>query len=239
MTVADESALDNPMWSALTTRHASLAHGNNLAVRYRPEYSVLGAVLRPDAECAAALARLYAPGETLTAGGSFVPALDAHWEVLHAGGLTQMVCRTPPQPSAPDDHIVQLTLADTRDMLALVELTRPGPFRERTVQLGNYFGIREDGRLVAMTGERMWIGDYREVSAVCTHPDARGRGYARMLMRRVIDGMVCRGETPILHVESRNDGAIALYRSLGFVARGQCVMVQAKRLPDESEGDNR
>jgi ribosomal protein S18 acetylase RimI-like enzyme len=230
MSAQDEAALDNPVWSALATRHAALATGNGLALRYRPEYSVLGAVLRPDTECAAALAPLYAPGETITMGGAVVPELGPEWELLHAGGLAQMVCRSPPPPMEANAAIVPLALADAPEMLALVELTRPGPFRERTVLLGDYYGIREQGRLVAMTGERMWIGDFREVSAVCTHPEVRGRGYARALMRRVIDGMLRRGQTPILHAETVNTRAIRLYERLGFVERARFPLFVAKRV---------
>jgi predicted GNAT family acetyltransferase len=109
-------------------------------------------------------------------------------------------------------------------------LTQPGPFRSRTNELGNYLGIREAGRLVAMAGERMWIGDCREVSAICTHPDARGRGYARALMARVVNRMLRAGQTPLLHVYSTNSRAIDVYRALGFVRRAEFPLVHARRV---------
>jgi predicted GNAT family acetyltransferase len=112
----------------------------------------------------------------------------------------------------------------------LVEVTSPGPFRSRAIELGRFLGIREAGRLVAMAGERMWIGDFREISAVCTHPDARGRGYARALMGRVINRMLRAGETPFLHVRSSNARAIDIYRTLGFVRRAEFPLQYAKRM---------
>ncbi|HRE00734.1 MAG TPA: GNAT family N-acetyltransferase, partial [Ilumatobacteraceae bacterium] len=115
--------------------------------------------------------------------------------------------------------IERLTAADVTEMLALVQLTEPGPFRSGTIELGDYFGIRHGGRLVAMAGERLQTPDYTEVSAVCTHPDVRGRGYASALTRRVAEGIRARGQTPILHVAEHNLAAKAVYERLGFAVR--------------------
>jgi predicted GNAT family acetyltransferase len=104
-------------------------------------------------------------------------------------------------------------------MVALAQLTEPGPFRERTIELGAFFGIFESGRLVAMAGERMHLPHHVEVSAVCTHPDARGRGYARMLITTVIDGIRQRGKIPFLHSFADNYPANRVYESLGFRQR--------------------
>jgi predicted GNAT family acetyltransferase len=119
---------------------------------------------------------------------------------------------------------------DVPEMLALVELTKPGPFRLRTIELGTYIGLRQSGRLVAMAGERLWIDDFREVSAVCTHPDVQGRGYARALIARVVNRMMRAGQTPILHVESANKRAIDLYLALGFVPRTELSLLYARRV---------
>ena len=115
-------------------------------------------------------------------------------------------------------------------MAALVELTHPGPFRARTIELGTYIGIRDRGGLVAMAGERTWIGDFREVSAICTHPDAQRRGYARSLIGRVVNRMLRAGQTPYLHVESGNAVAIDVYRRLGFVRRTEFPALFASRI---------
>jgi predicted GNAT family acetyltransferase len=116
-----------------------------------------------------------------------------------------------------------LTAADAQDMLALAELTRPGPFAARTVELGHFFGIRHDGRLVAMVGERMRVAGWTEVSGVSTHPDVRGRHLAERLVRRIVGGIVARGERPFLHVLATNRPALGLYRRLGFTRRRDFV----------------
>jgi predicted GNAT family acetyltransferase len=109
-------------------------------------------------------------------------------------------------------------------MLALVALTQPGPFGERTVELGEYWGVLEDGRLVAMAGERMEAGTLKEISGVCTHPAFQGRGYARRLMHRLIRLQLARGQTPFLHVMKGNDAARALYARMGFRHHGDIAV---------------
>jgi predicted GNAT family acetyltransferase len=162
--------------------------------------------------------------------GPFVPTLPENWETLYESQITQMIrVDRSPLPEGDVDASI-LGAADVAEMLALVELTKPGPFRPRTIELGTYVGIRERGRLVAMAGERTWVGDCREVSAICTHPDAQGRGYARALMGRVINRMLRAGETPFLNVESRNLRAIDIYLALGFIRRTEYPLLHAKRI---------
>jgi predicted GNAT family acetyltransferase len=116
------------------------------------------------------------------------------------------------------------------EMIALVELTKPGPFGTRTHELGTFLGIKVDGRLVAMTGERMKPGNYTEMTAVCVHPSHRGRGYAQALLGAVGRGIVARGESPFLHVFTSNESAIALYRKQGMKIRRRLhVTVLQKR----------
>lgn len=162
--------------------------------------------------------------------GPYMPKLGRHWQTLHESQVTQMLRagRTPLTEGGPE--AVVLGPDDVADMLALVELTQPGPFRRRTIELGRFIGIRDNGQLVAMAGERSWIGSFREVSGVCTHPDAQGRGYARALIARVVNPMLRSGETPFLHAEASNVRAIALYRGLGFVERARFPLLAAKRL---------
>jgi predicted GNAT family acetyltransferase len=116
-------------------------------------------------------------------------------------------------------EMATLGAADVPEMMALVELTKPGPFGTRTHELGHFLGIRIDGRLAAMTGERMRPGNYTEMTAVCVHPDFRGRGYAQALLAAVSRGIVARGEIPFLHVFSENHSAIALYKCQGMTIR--------------------
>ena len=136
--------------------------------------------------------------------------------------------RSPLQEGEVD--VTTLGSADVPEMQALVELTHPGPFRSRTIELGTYIGIRDRGRLMAMAGERTWIGDFREVSAVCTHPEAQGRGYARMLIGRIVNRMLRAGQTPFLHAEAKNEVAIEVYRRLGFVRRARLPLLYARRI---------
>jgi predicted GNAT family acetyltransferase len=120
----------------------------------------------------------------------------------------------PPQIRPP--QIQPVTDADVGEMLALVELARPGPFLARTIELGDYAGVFDGERLVAMAGERMRLPGFTEISAVCTHPDARGRGLGTALTHYVARAILDRGETPILHVRRDNHDAIRVYQRLGF-----------------------
>ena len=227
--MADDVALDNPVWSCLTTRHAHLAQGDGRALRYPLEYSPLSGLPATAPDNLEALQALVDVGDAVAVAGTHVPEWPANWETLHRIRLVQMIRREAvPLPEGPMEASV-LTAADVGEMLALVELTHPGPFRARTIELGTFVGIRRHGQLLAMAGERMWIGNHREVSAVCTHPDAQGRGLARMLMGRVINQMVRAGQIPFLHVESANERAIAMYRQLGFVRRVEFPLLYAKR----------
>ena len=169
-------------------------------------------------------------GDDMATVARLVPKLPPRWEILYESRVTQMMrSERAPLPEGDVDASI-LGPADVPEMLALVELTKPGPFRPRTIELGTYIGLRLSGRLVAMAGERLWIGDFREVSAVCTHPDVQGRGYARALIHRVINRMLRAGQTPILHVESANKRAIELYASLGFARRSELSLLYAKRV---------
>jgi ribosomal protein S18 acetylase RimI-like enzyme len=222
--------LDNPFWSSLVTRHAHLAQGGALARRYPSAISRIAGL--PDARPAniAALEALVDIGDDMGTAGPFVPRLRGNWETLHESRLVQMVrtdCSLLPED---DVQVSVLGPADVPQMLELVDIAQPGPFRPRTIELGTYLGIRAAGRLVAMAGERLWLGDFHEVSAVCTHPDAQGRGYARALMSRIVNRMLRAGETPFLHVRSTNARAMAIYRALGFVRRLEYPLLYAKRL---------
>jgi predicted GNAT family acetyltransferase len=222
--------LDNPVWSSLTTRHAHLAQGGALARRYPPDISPIAGLPDAGPDNVAALESLVGIGEDAGVAMRPAPVLPPNWEVLQDARITQMVhSERAPLPEG-DVEATPLGEADVAEMLALVELTKPGPFRPRTVELGRYIGIREQGRLLAMAGERMWTGDFREVSAVCTHPDAEGRGHARALIGRVVNRMLRAGETPFLHVMSANARAIDVYLRLGFVRRTELPLLHARRV---------
>ncbi len=209
--------LDNPIWNSLSTLHAHFAEGDELAKRYPSEVTLLAGMGEPTVESYASLAK------TLQQAGAALfldqpPQIPTGWITVHASPLVQMVCEKPnlAQAGFPAE---KLTLADVPEMVALAELTKPGPFGARTRELGEYLGIRKSKRLVAMAGERLHLPGYTEISAVCTHPEFQGHGYARELMSILMRKTIQRGETPILHVRQENVSAIHLYEKLGFRTR--------------------
>ncbi len=218
--------LDDPAKSALTGRQAHLAIVRGGARRYHPAYGVFAAVEDRSEASLADLAALVA-GDGDVAFLQAEPPTDAPGVAVVSQDLgVQMTAeRLTPAPN-PDFKIMPLTDADATEMLALATLTQPGPFFDRTHQLGDFFGVRTGGRLVAMAGERMKPEGHTEVSGVCTHPDHRGHGYAGALSRWVAGRILARGETPFLHAYASNKGAIALYESLGFTLRREVLMTR-------------
>jgi ribosomal protein S18 acetylase RimI-like enzyme len=219
--------LDRPVWSALTTRHAALAEGGDLARRYDPSIVPFAAARDDSGESLAALAALAGPGESLLLLQADAIALPRGFVTVTAAAGVQMVLRHPP-PKAADARIERLTDADAADMLALARLTRPGPFSLRAQALGAFWGVRENGRLVAMAGERMKQEGVTEISGVCTHPDFTGRGLARLLSVFVAHRVLERGETPYLHAYATNTAAIGLYESIGFALRSMMNVAVVK-----------
>lgn len=215
----DHSVLDRPIWAALTTGHRALAEGSRLAWRYPAEIAPFAAMLDASPEAFQAL-RALIPLNGLAALFTLdkvepPPGLEIQLEAPIYQMISTGVATTPGTPA----EVLALGGADAADMLLLAELTRPGPFGPRTHELGDYIGIRIGGRLAAMAGERMRLDHHVEISAVCVHPDHRGKGYARILVECLMHRLVQRGITPFLHVFAGNMAAIALYRQLGFVIR--------------------
>ena len=212
--------LANVSWHSLVGAHAQLAVGGGRALRYAPGYSAIMGFADPLQANFSALEPHCAFGERLYCAGIMGP-VPAGWTLLAEGLLRQMVWQAPlPQeePVAEGDLPLQRMGAEhLPQILALVELTEPGPFGPRTIELGEYFGCFDGTRLLAMAGERMHVPPLREISGVCTHPEARGRGLARRLMLHLVRREMQRGETPFLHVMSSNVGAHRLYLRMGFV----------------------
>jgi predicted GNAT family acetyltransferase len=214
-------ALDNPIWNSLTTLHARFAEGSALAKRFPPDVTTLAAMREPTVDAYNSLAQvLKGSGAALFLDQP--PVIPPGWTTLHASQIAQMICEKPQGSAGPESQapVAQtLTFADTDEMVALAELTKPGPFGKRTRELGHYLGIRESNCLAAMAGERLHLSGCTEISAVCTHPDFQGRGYAGRLMSILMREIAQRGEIPILHVRRENAGAIHLYEKLGFRTR--------------------
>jgi ribosomal protein S18 acetylase RimI-like enzyme len=210
------SELDNPVWSSLTGPHARLAERRPGAARYpadvcpfvgladagaRSSWDDLGDLIGPDGS-AAVIGLRSAP---------------EHWEIRWQAEGFQMVGTG--FEGGPDSEAVPLGEEDVTDMLDLIERTRPGPFLPRTVTMGTYLGIRRDGKLVAMAGERLHPSGWTEISAVCTDDTCRGQGLGTRLVGAVTAAIRARGEVPFLHVAGTNTAAIRLYEELGFHTR--------------------
>jgi predicted GNAT family acetyltransferase len=210
--------LDHPIWNALTSTQSSLAEGGARARRYPPAIAPFAAMADMSPPNFAALGEMMSRTDQAVLFTTEPVAAPAEFKVLLAATGEQMI-GAPAETSVRATEIVTLGAADAPAMMELTKLTRPGPFTPRTHELGTFLGIRIDGRLVAMAGERMKPANYTEMTAVCVHPDYRGRGYAQMLLGAVSRQISARGEIPFLHVFSDNAGAIALYRRQGMEIR--------------------
>ena len=214
--------LDRPVWHALNGRQAGFAVGGGLARRFDPKVSPFIACVDDGAAALGEAAGLVGAGGSALFLQSGTPPLPPGLVEVERGVGVQMVGEGF-VASAPPDGLVRLGAGDAAEMVALAELTRPGPFLLRTCELAQFWGLREggDGRLLAMAGERLKLPGMSEISGVCTHPQARGRGYARMLSAHVGSEIVRRGEVPFLSAYAWNAPAIRLYEQLGFVVRGE------------------
>lgn len=208
--------LENPIWAALNSaqQHFSIAAG--AARRYPAEVAPFIAVAEEGVPLSAHDLAGIADGSYYFLGA--MPSLPSGWSLQPLAGVLQMVYEGGPV-AAPDACSIRVLAADDPAMVELTDIAFPGYFRKRTGEMGKYAGIHhEGGRLVALSGERMDLGQLREVSAVCTHPDFTGRGYARRLVEYIMHGMQQQGVRPMLHVGAANARAQALYRSMGFAA---------------------
>jgi GNAT superfamily N-acetyltransferase len=211
--------LDNPVWWSLVSRHQALAVGSGRARQYRSDISVFAAMVGFDEAAWFDLAKLVGPARgTVLFGGGIPAEYPSGWVGGERIPCRQMtidgaaLARVPPVP------LRRLGPDDVPLMLELVALTKPGPFRSGTIEMGQYDGHFEGPRLVAMAGERLGFDGYTEISAVCTHPDVQGRGLGTALTHHVASRILQRGERPFLHVAEWNQGARRVYENLGFVA---------------------
>jgi ribosomal protein S18 acetylase RimI-like enzyme len=208
--------LDNAAWAALSGPHAHLAERVGRAARYPTDVSPFAALAdHADPRSWDDLAALVGPDAVTPV--TAVQAVPESWTIEQGGDGVQLIATALHSEPAPE--AVRLGLADVPEIFGLIALTRPGPFLPRTVELGTYLGIREGGRLIALAGERLRPPGWTEISAVCTHPDHRGRGLATRLVRAVAAGIRERGDIPFLHAAADNTNAIRLYESIGFTLR--------------------
>lgn len=212
-----EHPLDNVAWNSLTSRHRNLGVIGRKAAKYRPQVSMIAGIAENSSEAFAELAEISEPGMPVALIGNDPPEDHPDWIVRMRAEAHQMVIDTPIKYK--EKEFERLTHEDVPVMMKLVELTQPGPFSPGTIEMGDYIGIRVDGKLVAMGGERMKPEGYVEVSGICTHPDHRGNGYAKAITGYLTNAILERGETPFLHVFVKNTPAIKLYEKLGYKTR--------------------
>ena len=229
MSVRDANhPLDFPIWTALTTTQQALAEGDARARRYPTEITPFAAMADMSPESFAALGALMSPRDIAVLFTPDAVQPPAGFKVVLADTGEQMI-GAPVETPANGVDIVTLRVDDVPAMVELTALTKPGPFSARTHELGTFLGIRVDGQLAAMAGERMKPARYTEITAVCVHPSHRGRGYGQMLLSAVSRQIVSRGEIPFLHVFTNNHSAIALYRRQGMEIRRRLHVTVLKK----------
>jgi len=226
----DETPLDNIVWHSLVGDHAAYSAGAASARRYARGFPPVLAFADPECPDFAALAPFCAPGEALYTTGWSGP-MPPGWQLAADGQMFQMVWRGALPDADAGLRALDLKAEHLPQALALVGLTRPGPFGERSLELGQYLGVFEGGRLVAMAGERFRAEPLVEISAVCTHPDCQGRGLARRLIERLVRTQRALGQTPFLHVMQHNTSAVRLYERMGFVTRRELTVRVIARQP--------
>lgn len=215
---ASETALDNPFWTALASRHAELALCHGDVARYPADTAPFLGLAHAEVEIDAAFDALVPPGDSVYLLGIAPAHVPTGWRLDAFAPLAQMIRETP--VDVPDGGTVRLLDdGDRDDVLALTARVYPHYFRPRTMALGRYFAIHADGALAAMAGERLATDDFQEVSAICTHPDHLGRGHAHRLTALLTNDILAQGRTPYLHVSHANARAKALYERIGYRVR--------------------
>jgi ribosomal protein S18 acetylase RimI-like enzyme len=217
--------LSNVAWHSLTGPQERYSSGTSGARRYARGFSPILAFAEPETPDLLALTPYCDIGEHLYCAGWSGP-VPADWQLDADTTASQMVWHGAMPPVEKALSAVRLETKHVPQMLDLVAITQPGPFGERTVALGEYYGVFDAERLVAMAGERMEAGGLREISGVCTHPDYQGRGYARRLVEKLVRVELGRNQTPFLHVVQENGQARRLYERMGF-RHHQDIVVRA------------
>jgi ribosomal protein S18 acetylase RimI-like enzyme len=222
--------LDNPIWEGLQSGNRHFALGNE-RVKYFPSAVTTFAGFRDFDPAEFNMLSDMLPHGSVRA--TFIPQqmnLPSSWESLPGLQIYQMIHNGSTSASGTANMMVSLTVKDVPAMLDLTRLTNPGPFNQRTIEFGNFFGIFSGDQLVAMAGQRLQVREYAEISAVCTHPEHQGHGYARSLLLHQLGLIRQEGRKPMLHVKTDNKAAVALYESLGFEIRRELdVIIFGKR----------
>ena len=226
-----DDPLLRPVWNMLTGPQAALAIGGDLAVRIDPGFGPFAALRDRSDEALAAIAVLARPGEQVWLVETEEWPVPPGFVLARSAVLVQMVADNPAPLLPGDEDTVLLGEGDAAAMTEIALATKPGPWGDKTRHYGAFYGVRCDGRLAAMAGERMRPAlGLAELSGVCTWPEYRGQGLAARLIRRVMAGFTARGDVPILHSYAANTGANALYETLGFRTRREMVVTVLERV---------
>jgi predicted GNAT family acetyltransferase len=223
-----ENLFANPVWHALQTKHRHFALSSGDATRYPADVAPFAAVATPSTTALRSLHRLLAPEESVWLIGESYPLIS---ELSHERTLEclQMVLPEDVTPPAPSPEIVPLSNANAQEMVALTDIAFPGFFRSRTCEMGTYYGIRSNGQLIAMGGERLTLDGYPEISGICTHPANRGKGHAASLIWEIVRKHRRDGDVSWLHVSAENYQAIELYRRMGFNTARKVILHRLRR----------
>ena len=214
-----EHVLNSPAWNALVSGNSNLSFGNEQVKDFDKEVSPFAALKETSEENFQTLYELIPEGSVLLFVSPVEMEIPSLWKVLNCIKGIQMIFKSEIEQGEPSLKLIPLTEEHVPQMLALTKLTNPGPFASRTIDFGHYHGVFDGDRLVAMAGQRLHIFNYAEISAVCTHPDYLGRGYAKQLLIYQINRINAASEIPFLHVRYDNERAIKVYESLGFSTR--------------------
>lgn len=219
--------LDNPIWNALDTVHQDFSTGNRVIKRYSEGTIPFMGMANPDGEFLRQIAPCFKVNEEIFLKDE-LDFIQEGWELLNKLNCLQMVYVPALNKEVDMDAIVKLSVNDAGDLSQLINLVQPGFFKEKTSSLGDYYGIKKNGKLIAAAGERFNLNGFTELSAVCTHPDHTGNGYAQRLLNVLCNKNLAQGNTPFLHVVDTNTRAVKIYEHLDFKTRVDFPLIKLK-----------
>ena len=214
-----EHILDNPIWNALNSGNKNFAIGDGRVKKFMKDIAFFAGLKEHSEADFQRLHQLSDGNEPVILFSVQKLEIPANWKVVVTKELLQMVYAGGRVTPDKEDTLVPLGEKDVPAMLELTAMTNPGPFLSRTIDFGGYEGIFEEGKLVSMAGQRLQPTSYVEISAVCTHPDYLGRGYAGRIIRSLVNKITEHSYTPFLHVVPENLGAVSVYEKAGFQVR--------------------
>ena len=215
------SVLDNPIWNALNTGDAEKNRGNEQVRHFDINTAPFIGIENWNEDSQRKIIELHQPErEWFLLIADTIQFID-QLELLVTMPIHQLVCTNLNRSPIKHNEIKYIPLNESHvdEMILLTALTKPGPFSKNTIQFGNYHGIFDNDKLVAMGGERMHVANYTEISAICTHPDAQGKGYAASITQFLAAAIIEKGQIPFLHARTDNTKAIEIYKRLGFELR--------------------